>query len=163
VILLTLNQMELNTRANGANTDDSHEEGMLLPPEAVYQTQEELFQSIQAWAFIHGYCFVVRRSKKRATKSKQIYYACDRSGKFTTNRANGPYTRQSGTKKTDCQFSLVAQESADGWEVQHRHGSQYSVHNHEASSGPIAHPGHRKWLAQRQETVKDLGSAGKWY
>jgi hypothetical protein len=136
------------------------EHHMPVPPEEVYETQNDLWQSIQDWAASNGYCFRIGRSKQVSKTAKKYHYVCDRSGKPPTVNPAIPRLHNSTSHKTDCEFSILATQSNLGWEVRHRQGDKYSVHNHEPSDSPIAHPGHRKVIKVQQDTIRDLQHAG---
>jgi hypothetical protein len=115
----------------------------ILPPVATYPSQEALFQSIQAWAEQHGYCFTILRSTEQASK-KTITYACNRCGRPPP--VNRPQTdkhrpqariRNTTSFKTDCKFSILAVELNSGdWELRHRLDPQSATHNHVLSDTP---------------------------
>jgi len=112
-----------------------------LPPEAIFESREALFRSINTWASSKGYAFVTLRSKREGGCLK-VVYACDRSSKPPAYKER---QRQTTTKRTDCQFSVLAKELPNGsWALKHRLGQAFSAHNHEPSPGPSAHPIHRQ-------------------
>ncbi len=86
---------------------------MPLPPEAIYSSKEELSTSIQAWAASHHYAFCIGRSTKINKGPRiKITYNYDRYGPPPPD--NHPQNhlqarkRQSSTRKTNYQFSVVA-------------------------------------------------------
>jgi hypothetical protein len=129
-----------------------------LPPEAVYDSREALLQSINAWAALNGCAFVTGRSKRESGKLK-VFYTCDRFGLL----ADVTKTRQRHTtsKRTGCQYSVLAKESTDGsWALKHRPDERYSIHNHELSIHPLAHPVHRVISASERADISDYVAAG---
>jgi hypothetical protein len=113
-----------------------------VPPQATYSSKEELYASIQAWAAQHRYAFRIERSTKiHNTERTRILYSCDRAG--LAPPANHPQKslqdrqRRTATRKTGCQFSIIAREGIDTqWELRHRPskpGVDYSLHNHPPS------------------------------
>ena len=89
-----------------------------LPPEAIYSSKEELYASIQAWAAQHHYTFRIKRSIKIHNSVRtRILYSCDRTRPAPP--ANHPQNslqdrkRYTTTRKTGCQFSIVAYKHTD--------------------------------------------------
>jgi hypothetical protein len=140
---------------------------MPLPPEATYSSREELYASIQAWAAKHHYAFRIERSTKIDNSIRtRILYSCDRAGPAPP--ANHPQhslqdrKRRTATRKTGCQFSIVARERADTqWELRYRPGTEYSIHNHPPSQAISSHPAHRKLAQAEVNKARSLHSAGK--
>lgn len=141
---------------------------MPLPPESFYTSKEALYTSIQAWAAQYCYAFTIGRSKKIGSGSRtKIIYTCDRYGsvppeKHPHNRLR-TRMRHTSTRKTGCQFSLVAIEHTDSqWELRYRPGTQYNTHNHPPSQAASSHPAHRKLAQQELNQAKSLYTAGKY-
>ena len=139
---------------------------MPLPPEALYSSKEELYTSIQAFAAQHSYAFRIGRSNKinNGPRSK-IFYNCDRCGppppENHPQRSLQARKRQTTTRKTGCQFSVVALERADAqWELRHRPSTEYSIHNHPPSQSTSSHPAHRKLAQAEINQVRSLHNAG---
>ncbi len=128
---------------------------MPLPPEAIYSSKEELYTSIQAWAAQHCYAFRIGRStKKDGGPRTKITYNCDRCGPLLpeTHPQNYPQARkrQTTTRKTGCQFSVIALECTNTrWELRHRPSTEYSIYNHPPSQSISSHSVHQK-LAQAE-------------
>lgn len=115
---------------------------MDLPPEQYYDSREALFVSINTWATTRGYAFIARRSTKEKNGKSTITYACDRSCLPPTLKAR---QRKTTTQGTGCPFLVIAKESSDGgWTLKHRPDQRFSIHNHERSQHPSAHPVHRQ-------------------
>lgn len=151
----------LDTGTNSTNrSGEASECQTLLPPEAIYETQSELWESIQAWAASRGYCFRIGRSKSISKTERKIYYTCDRYGKPPSKDPTIPQRRKSATRKTHCQFSIVAVQIKAYWEIRHRDGDKYSKHNHFLSDGPISHPGHRKGIRTQQHMIRSTQYSG---
>jgi hypothetical protein len=136
------------------------------PPEAIYSSKEELYASIQAWAALHYYAFRIGRSTKIHGGSRiKITYNCDRYGppppdKHPQNRIQARI-RQTTTRKTGCQFSITAIQRTDTqWELRHRPGTEYSIHNHPPSQSISSHPSHRKLAQAEINQAKSLHNAG---
>ena len=53
---------------------------MPLPPEAIYNSKEELYTAIQAFAARYNYAFCISRSTKAHGSRTRIVYSCDRYG-----------------------------------------------------------------------------------
>jgi hypothetical protein len=91
---------------------------MPLPPEAIYSSKEELYALIQAWAAQHYYAFRIRRSSKINNSPRiRITYNCDRCGPPPPKNHPQNYIyarkRKTNTRKTGCQFSIMAIERTD--------------------------------------------------
>lgn len=112
---------------------------MPLPPPAEYKSKEELYVAIQAWAAQHQYAFVTGRSKIINDGPRmKVFYNCDRCGlpppPEHPQKYSQPRKRQTTTRKTGCQFSIAAIQCTNTtWELRHRPGIQYSIHNHPPS------------------------------
>jgi hypothetical protein len=139
---------------------------MPLPPEAIYSSKVELYTSIQAFAAQHSYAFYVRRSTKinNGLRSK-ITYNCDRYGLPLPENHPQNYLqarkRQTTTRKTGCQFSVLAVECSNTqWELRHRPGIEYSQHNHPPSDLISSHPAHRKLAQAEINQARSLHNAG---
>jgi hypothetical protein len=106
------------------------------PPEAIYSSKEELYTLIQAWAAQHRYAFCIARSKRISNSPRtKIIYNCDRYGPPLSldhpQDSLQARKRQITTRKTSCQFSIVAIEHIDGQrELRYRPGTEYSVYNY---------------------------------
>ena len=111
----------------------------LLPPsEAVqYDSRRALEEGLQSHARENGYVITVQRSNK---KDGSIYYHCDRSGVYKgrcgLNEINR--LRDTGSRLTDCPFSISANLKDNIWTIKVCNGD----HNHELTSA-VAHPVHR--------------------
>ncbi|KAI0993410.1 hypothetical protein K3495_g14774 [Podosphaera aphanis] len=140
---------------------------MPLPPEAVYSSQEELHSAIQSWAAQHRYAFGIGRSKKISSGFRtKVLYNCDRYG--PPPPVNQPQSlsqarkRKTSSRKTGCQFSVVAIEQLDGkWELRHRPGTENCPHNHPPSQSINSHPVHRKLTATNISQARSLHNTGK--
>lgn len=120
---------------------------MDLPPEQYYDSREALFVSINTWATTRGYAFIARRSTKEKNGKSTITCACDRS---CLSPALKERQRKTTTRGIGCPFSVIAKESSDGgWTLKHRPDRRFSVHNHERSQHPSAHPVHRTGIFSR--------------
>jgi hypothetical protein len=139
---------------------------MPLPPEAIYSSKEELYTSIQAWAAQYHYAFCIGRSTKMNGGPRiRITYNCDRYGPPPPENHPQKYLqarkRQTTTRKTGCQFSIVAiQCVSTEWELRYRPGIQYSIHNHPPSQSASSHPTHRKLAQAEINQAKALHNAG---
>jgi hypothetical protein len=96
---------------------------MPLPLEAIYSSKEELCTLIQAFAAQYSYAFRIGRSNKinNGPRSK-IFYNCDRCGPPPPENHPQDYLqarkRQTTTRKTGCQFSIIAVQRTDTqWEL----------------------------------------------
>lgn len=130
---------------------------MDLPPERYYDSREALFVSINTWAATRGYAFIVRRSSKARSGQSTVTYACDRACHPPASKER---QRKTTTRGTSCLFSVTAKESVDGgWILKHRSDQRFSVHNHEPSQRPSAHPIHRQ-LSGGTSQLASLSNAG---
>jgi hypothetical protein len=140
----------------------------ILPPEARYNSKDELYSSIQAFAAQHNYAFCIGRSNKINKGPRiKIFYNCDRYG--SPPPQNHPHhslhtrIRNTTTRKTGCQFSIIAvMRNETEWEVRHRPDSIHSVHNHPLSHSISSHPAHRKLSQEEVNQAKCLHNAGKF-
>ena len=139
------------------------------PPEATYSSKDQLYESIQAWAAQYHYAFRIIRSKDvQNGLRRRIVYGCDRAGAPPPeNHPQGrPQARKRHrtTRKTGCQFSIIAIELSDKtWELRHREGAQYNTHNHPPSHSSTSHPAHRKLAQEDKNKAKELYKAGTEY
>ena len=139
---------------------------MPLPPEAVLKSRDELYSSIQAWASRHLYAFRIERSKKINNRVRtRITYSCHRAGEVPSEKhpkiSPQDRKRQTATRKTGCQFSIIAVERSDTqWELRHRPDMEYSVHNHAPSHSISSHPAHRKLSQAPINQARSLHRAG---
>jgi hypothetical protein len=94
----------------------------------------------------------------------KITYNCDRYGPPPPENHPQNYLqarkRQTTTRKTGCQFSIVAIEQDMQWELRHRPSIQYSIHNHPPSQAISSHPTHRKLAQEEINQARALHSAG---
>ncbi len=131
-----------------------------LPPEGDHESRDALFKSINTWASARGYAFVTGRSTKEKSGRQTITYTCDRACRPPD--ASKVRQRKTTTRGTNCQFSILAKQSFDKttWILKHRPGSQFSLHNHEPSQHPSAHPVHRTLSEDDNAKVVSLSNAG---
>jgi len=129
-----------------------------LPPEQYFESRQALFESINTWAKPRGYAFITQRSTKEKNGTSTVIYACDRS----RNPPSGLLQRQrkTTTRRTNCLFSILAKETSNGnWALKHRPNQRFTIHNHEPSQQPSAHPVHRQ-LSRDTSQLTDLSNAG---
>lgn len=131
-----------------------------LPPEGEYASRDAVFTAINAWASPRGYAFVIGKSKRTPSGRQVITFACDRGKK--PQSLSHTRQRQTTSKRIGCQFSVLGKESLDKtiWQLTHRQGSNFSVHNHNPSLHPKAHPVHRQLSSADKSTIYSLASAG---
>ena len=140
---------------------------MPLPPEAIYSSKDELYTSIQAWAAQHYYAFCIGRSTKISSSPRvRITYNCDRCGPPPPENHPQNYLqsrkRQTTTRKTGCQFSILAIERTNTeWELRHRPSREHSIHNHPPSQSISSHPAHRKLAQLEINQAKSLHNTSK--
>jgi hypothetical protein len=140
---------------------------MPLPPEDIYSSKEELYKAIQAFAAQHHYAFMIGRSNKIHNGPRmKIFYNCDRYGPPPPDNHPQNYLqdrkRRTTTRKTNCQFSIVAIQYTDTqWKLCHRPGIEYSIHNHPPSQSTSSHPAHRKLAQVEINQARSLHNAGK--
>ncbi|KAI0998776.1 hypothetical protein K3495_g9420 [Podosphaera aphanis] len=103
-------------------------------PDAEYESLERLLAAYQSHAYGKGYG-VVLNAKKQNKEGQRTIHMCDKRGKAQ----NLPSQKNTGSRKTNCSFRIVAQEKAFGWRgyILEEH------HNHEPSDDLIAHPSNR--------------------
>ena len=123
---------------------------MPLPPEAIYNSPEECYVAIQAFAKQFNYAFTKRKSKTvNKHGRRKIVYVCDRGrqspDEYRSKRFAQPRRRNTTTRMTGCEFSVnLVQVGEDTWELRHRADLANAVHNHEPSHSWTSHPSHRK-------------------
>lgn len=83
-----------------------------VPPEAEYQSREELVKAINTWAAARGYAFIARRSATKSSGRKIVTYACDRSWPAEVSTGNES-KRKTTTRGTSCPFPILAKDSLD--------------------------------------------------
>lgn len=130
-----------------------------LPPEGQYASRDEVHAAINAWAAPRGYAFVSGKSKKTGSGKRVVYFTCDRGGPVSDPSITR--MRLTTTRRTGCQFSVIAKESLDKatWRLSHRQGSLHAYHNHDPSPAPSAHPVLRQLSPGTKATVRDLANA----
>ncbi|KAK9489454.1 hypothetical protein V1508DRAFT_336233, partial [Lipomyces doorenjongii] len=115
---------------------------MIPPPEISYCDLGTAKKSLQLSARTHGYAVRTQRSKFRKNGDiSKVFLQCDRSGQYR-NRLHDKSIRlhHTGSRKTNCPFSVVVTESDGQWQVIVRDPE----HNHDASIHAYAHPIHRR-------------------
>jgi hypothetical protein len=140
-------------------SNTSTTELLALPPEVTYPTREALYEAIQSWAKPRGYAFTGGSSKKTSSGYIKAYYLCDRCPPPPPAKENR--IRDTQTRGTSCPFSVIAfQKSLIEWQLKHRPGVQYNIHNHEPSQHPSSHYSHRQLSITAQNTAQAFLSAG---
>jgi hypothetical protein len=115
------------------------------PNEEVFETRDQLIDSIQQHALSHGYAITTISSNP----SRNITFGCDRGGVYfdRINAPDGAKRRKTSTKRIGCPFRLYAKKLNNSqWEIQVRN----SIHNHEADDNMIGHS-----IARRRQLTKD--------
>ena len=87
---------------------------MDLPPQQLYNSQEDLALDLAIYAAIGSYKFIIRHSRSfwHGSERPTILYACNRWHQ-------------------GCQFSILAKEDSYGlWHLKHRTEARFSHHNH---------------------------------
>lgn len=136
---------------------------MVPPPEGTYATFDELIYHANQHAFAHGYALVIARSKKKGPHNyKKVLIACDRWGPVQHSglRPEHLQKRKTTSKKTDCKFGVLAQESATEWKLCHRPDHLFSTHNHGPSQDMSKHAAARKLNASALAAVKVFAELG---
>lgn len=131
----------------------------VLPPEAIYETREELYRAINQWARARGYAFSTMRSNIN-TREPKAFYCCDRAGHPPPVEEAETRIRKTTSRRIGCGFSVKARQIADGsWALYHR-DAQFCQHNHDPSYHPSAHPVHRQLSTEALSQVSTLVRAG---
>lgn len=138
----------------------SHFTDDCLPPEGEYGSRDALHAAINAWTGPRGYAFVTGKSKKTESGRRIVFFSCDRGG--TPPKVSDTRQRSTTTRRTGCQFSVLAKEALDKtrWHLTHRPSSMFAHHNHEPSISMSAHPVHRQLSHADSLTIKNLTNAG---
>jgi hypothetical protein len=108
---------------------------LLPPPPAAYETRKDLIDAANAWASTQGYAMTITRSTR---KKGVVYLGCDRGGSHrnTHQLTDEARTRDTGSRRVECPFSVVGRLRTGIWSLSIR----VPDHNHTASDGPEAHP-----------------------
>lgn len=131
-----------------------------LPPEREYDSRDAVRKALNDWAASRGYAFVTGRSHTEKSGRISVTYTCDRACQPPS--PSDVRKRQTSTRGTGCQFSVLAKQSLDKtiWAVKHRPDSRFAVHNHKPSWHQSAHPVHRELSVTDKATVGNLANAG---
>ena len=176
---LAPNQMQANMAHQPPHQNPHHLYGppqmgapapLSLPPTAIYDSEDSLFDAIQAHARQTGQCFVKLRSTTHNDR-KTVTYACDRCKKPKVTRPGHEETptttrkRKETTNRTDCQFSFLGVQLKDnaGWEVRYRPAELYGEHNHPPSRSTAEHSGHRRLNQEALTKMRELQLSGEYF
>lgn len=131
-----------------------------LPPEGEHRSRDALYATINAWAAARGYAFVTGKSRKTPSGRRLVVYSCDRGG--APPKPSDTRQRSTTTRRTGCQFSVLAKETLDKttWRLTHRPGNEFAHHNHTPSTNISAHPVHRQLSHTDRSTINNLTNAG---
>jgi hypothetical protein len=83
-----------------------------LPPEATYETHKVLFISINSWAAIRGYAFIIGHSTIEKSGRLTVTYVCDQACQSPTYIST-EHQRRTTSRGTSCLFSVLAKEVID--------------------------------------------------
>ena len=127
------------------------------PKEDVFETRNQLLDSIQEHALSHGYAITIIRS----VRDRNITLGCDRGGIYhdRINALDGAKRRKTSTKRIGCPFRLYGKKLASNqWQIQVRN----PTHNHKADDNMIGHPiARRRQLTEDQnQTIQHLSDIG---
>ena len=136
-----------------------------LPPEGQHSSREQLRISINDHAAKHGYAFIAQRSKKTVSGKTIVIFVCDRGGgQPPPPGARAGQQRETVSRRTGCKFSIIAAESTcrSFWSIKHRDKVEFKHHNHEPSTGRLAHLTHRQLSMSTRDVrkVHELTNAG---
>ena len=131
-----------------------------LPPEGTFDSRESLLVAINSWAKPRGYAFTTGKSSKTENGRIKVVYACDRNKQPPSSGTTR--VRQTSSRRTGCQFSVLAKQSRDGgtWVLSHRPNKECAKHNHPPSADPSVHPVHRQVDSQEAALISDLALSG---
>lgn len=130
-----------------------------LPPERTFESKEDLFEFINAWAAPRGYAFTTKKSTRSRSGRQTVTYGCDRC--FRPSSESKPRQRKTSSRGTGCPFSILANElDRKIWVITHRPNKRFALHNHEPSSAPSSHPAHRKLSSEQTSTLIGLANSG---
>ncbi len=125
------------------------------PPDCSYSSIELALVKIKRFTSDQGYAVVRRRSKKtKIGDIHKVWLQCDKSGLNIPRTA--AITRNVGTRKTDCNFSMTITHVNSEWISQVLH----PIHNHEASESLSTHPTNRKKSKDTRDTILQMQKAG---
>jgi hypothetical protein len=133
---------------------------MSLPPEGHFATFDTLEQHAQLHAQRNGYAVVTVRWKYQyKSRFRKTTMGCHCTRKYR-DRTKRPRRRQKSTVKTDCPFTFLAVQDANGWTLKHRQGPQFARHNHGPTMKPSVHWQHRKLRGDALKQATALIAAG---
>ncbi|KAG5963732.1 hypothetical protein E4U57_005934 [Claviceps arundinis] len=145
-----------DTEVNASNDSNEVQEVPPLPPSVLYDSFDELYNFVQAWARSNGVAFV----KKRGSNFREIdgtriatrrLLLCDR-GPARPSTSRG--LRQTPTQRADCPIRITAS-------VTMRNNLRWSykvsgAHNHPPSQHPSQHAVHRRRTAEQRVLALEL-------
>lgn len=133
----------------------------LLPPEGQYNSRDAVYSAINNWASTRGYAFAIQRSQKSVSGRITVIFSCDR-GAGRRPASSIERKRETSSRRTGCQFSVIAKESLDktNWSLKWRIGDKYNQHNHEPSRSKLSHPTYRQLSTVNRSLVHNLSAAG---
>ncbi|RDW90130.1 uncharacterized protein DSM5745_01905 [Aspergillus mulundensis] len=122
------------------------------PPDALFRTEVEAVQAVKAFAQVHQYAVITKRTNKgREGKVEAIYMTCDQG---QTYRSTAKERQREPSRRTGCPFSLrISHHKTDNlWHVKVRD----PTHNH-GPSQPGQHPSiRREEISQKTQYIKAL-------
>jgi hypothetical protein len=143
------------------NIDDG---SMPLPPEGHFPSLDALEEHAQTHAKAYGYAIATIRWKlryKTQSKCRKYIIGCHCSSKYRDRSKGRARKRQKSTVKTDCPFSFHGLQNEDGtYDLRHRGGVEFRIHNHGPTLNPAVHHQHRRLRGLALEHAKALIAAG---
>ncbi|KAG6044117.1 hypothetical protein E4U39_003696 [Claviceps sp. Clav50 group G5] len=145
-----------HTADTEVNKDNEVQEVPPLPPSVLYDSFDDLFNFLQAWARSHGVAFV----KKSSSNPREIngtkmaahrLLLCDRGpGRPSTGRG----LRRIPSQKADCPIRITASVTMkNNWRWSYRVSG---AHNHPPSHHPSQHAVHRRRTADQRALALEL-------
>ncbi|KAG6081175.1 hypothetical protein E4U16_007727 [Claviceps sp. LM84 group G4] len=144
------------SEADKVNKDNEVQEVPPLPPSELYDSFDDLFNFIQAWARSNGVAFVKKSSSNRreinGTKmAAHRLILCDRGpGRPSTGRG----LRRIPSQKADCPIRITASATMkNNWRWSYRVSG---AHSHPPSHHPSQHAVHRRRTADQRALALEL-------
>jgi hypothetical protein len=133
---------------------ENHTFYMPNPPDRSFSSRMELELFLRNWAEENGYVLSIKRS----TSNKNFVLSCDRSGEYRNilNLTDVSRIRQTGTRKTGCQFSIKGVNRDGIWSF----WIQSSGHNHPPETDLRGHAMARRMSEPQKELVMNAINTG---
>ncbi|KAL9238499.1 hypothetical protein vseg_012912 [Gypsophila vaccaria] len=135
-------------------------EPQMLPPEpGSFASREQLMEHVGDFGMSQGYVVTIKSSQRDI----DVVIGCDRGGYYRekrktseTDSAESSRRRKTGSKLTNCPFSLYGRMENGVWVLSVRNGT----HNHEPLKDISEHPASRRFTEDEILQIKEMMEAG---